>query len=418
MDVEVHAQRDGRDALVGRLDAHRRRGVESATFAYGPSWIADSRAYALEPQLPLASGSFQTAARQPLFGCFADSAPDRWGRMLIKRAETRRAQRDGGAARSFGEIDYLLGVRDDLRQGALRFRIPGEPGSAAGDETGVPHLVDLPSLLDASARVERDRAGDEDLALLVKAGSSLGGARPKAHVIDAGGRLAIAKFPSAVADDWDVMAWEKVALTLAARARIRVPGSELLMVAGRHVLVVDRFDRAEGRRIGYVSAMTMLEARDGDTRSYLEIGETLEQFSSSPTRELHELWNRMALSVLISNTDDHLRNHGFLHSGNGWNLSPAFDLNPNPDPGPKQLSTAIDLDDTTASVEALLRVAPFFRLDEDAARSALGQVEDAVAAWRQVAEALGIAKDEIARMETAFEHEEREVARRLVRTGS
>jgi serine/threonine-protein kinase HipA len=418
MDVEVHAQRDGRDALVGRLYAHRRRGVESATFAYDPSWIADSRAYALEPQLPLASGSFQTAAGQPLFGCFADSAPDRWGRMLIKRAETRRAQRDGGAARSFGEIDYLLGVRDDLRQGALRFRIPGEPGFAAGDETGVPHLVDLPRLLDASARIERDDAGDEDLALLVKAGSSLGGARPKAHVIDAGGRLAIAKFPSAVADDWDVTAWEKVALTLAGRAGIRVPRSELLVVAGCHVLVVDRFDRDEGRRIGYVSAMTMLEARDGDTRSYLEIGETLEQFSSSPTRELHELWSRIALSVLISNTDDHLRNHGFLHSGNGWNLSPAFDLNPNPDPGPKRLSTAIDLDDTTASVETLLRVAPFFRLDEDAARSALGQVEDAVAAWGQVAEGLGIAKGEIARMETAFEHEEREVATRLVRTGS
>ncbi len=416
VEVEVHAQVGGRDEFVGRLYCHRRRGVESATFHYDHSWLASPDAYALEPLLPLRSGSFQTAAGLALFGCFCDSAPDRWGRALIRRAQARHAI---GAARSVGDGDFLLGVRDDARQGALRFRIPGESGFVADAQTGVPHLIELPRLLDASARLERDGADDDDLALLLRAGSSLGGARPKAHVVTSGGRLAIAKFPSAVADDWDVMAWERVCLVLAERAGIRVPGSDLLAVAGRRVLILERFDRDGDRRIGFVSAMTVLEARDGDVRSYLEIAEMIESFSPSPTAELRELWSRVAFSILVSNTDDHLRNHGFLHTGRGgWVLSPAFDINPNPDGGPKYLSTAIDLDDTAASIETLLGVAPHFRLDDDAARRVLGAVERAVSGWRSTAAAVGIADAEIEQMETAFQNDQRAVAQRLTRPGA
>lgn len=412
--VEVYAASDGRDDLVGRLYLHRRRGVETATFTYDDSWIANPRAYSLEPQLPLRSGHFQTPVGRALFGCFADSAPDRWGRALIKRAEARRVQREGGTARRLGEAEYLLGTRDDARQGALRVRMPGERAFLADEVTGVPQVVALPRLLAAATRIESDTADDADLALLLRAGSSLGGARPKAHVVDAGGRLALAKFPRVATDDFDVAAWEFVALTLAARAGIDAVAPWLLDVAGHHVLVVDRFDRDGDRRIGYVSAMTMLEARDGEARSYLEIAEVIEQFSASPTAQLQELWRRIGFSILISNTDDHLRNHGFLLAGpSGWSLAPAFDLNPNPDPGPKHLSTAIDLDDTAAHIETLLSVAPYFRVDRELARSELGRIDDAVSQWRLVAGQLGVAVAEIERMETAFEHEQRAVVRGL-----
>jgi serine/threonine-protein kinase HipA len=182
---------------------------------------------------------------------------------------------------------------------------------------------------------------------------------------------------------------------------------------------VDRFDRAEENRIGYVSAMTMLEAQDGQSRSYLEIAEIIEQQSASPTRELRELWSRIALSILISNTDDHLRNHGFLRAASGsWELSPAFDINPNPDPGPKHLVTAIDLYDTSANIELLLEVAPFFRLDHSQARTALDSVNHAVDSWRSVASGVGISAAEIEQMETAFEHEERTIAKGLARADS
>lgn len=413
MDVEVVAEVGGRNAIVGRLHSHRRRGVESATFNYDDAWLASPDAYELEPRLPLRSGSFQTPRGLTLFGCFADSAPDRWGRALIIRAERRRAQREGVAARSVGDADFLLGVRDDVRQGALRFRIPPDQDLVADSGSGVPRLIELPRLLDASARLERDEPQDSDLSLLLRAGSSLGGARPKAHVAMADGRLAMAKFPSVAADEWDVMAWEWVSLTLARRAGLRVASAELLAIDDRHVLIVERFDRDGEHRVGYVSAMTMLEARDGEVRSYLEIAETLEQFSPEPTTELREMWGRVAFSILTSNTDDHLRNHGFLRAGRGgWVLSPAFDVNPDPSPGQKHLRTAIDEDDTAASVETLLSVAPLFRLEDGEARGALGRIERAVAEWRPVAARAGVSGADIDRMELAFEGGERAVARR------
>jgi serine/threonine-protein kinase HipA len=403
--IQVHVVIDGRDVHAGRLYAHRRRNTESATFAYEPAYLAHPGAYALDPLLRLdqGAGTHQTGLGQALFGAFADCAPDRWGRTLVKRREAALARAEGRATRSIGEVDYLLGVRDDLRQGALRFRIEDGPFLAEEDK-GVPALTDLPSLLDLAAKAERDTADLPDLQRLVRVGSSLGGARPKAHVLDANGRIAIAKFPSANDDTWNVMAWEKVALDLAHKSGITVPESRLLNLAGRHVLVVDRFDRtAKGERIGYVSAMTMLEASDGDQRSYLEIAEVVETESRSATTELRQLWRRIVFSVLISNTDNHLRNHGFLHErGESWRLCPAFDLNPDPDPGPKHLSTAINEADDAASIDLALDVADRFRLSSSEARDVLEEVVRVVGDWRSIAADHGLADGEIERMEPAF----------------
>jgi serine/threonine-protein kinase HipA len=285
----------------------------------------------------------------------------------------------------------------------LRFRI-GAGSFLADDDSGVPALTDLPALLDLAERAETDAADLPDLQRLIRVGSSLGGARPKAHVRDSNGRVAIAKFPSASHDTRNVMAWEKVALDLAARSGIEVAESRLLRLAGRSVLIVDRFDRTTtGERIGYVSAMTKLEASEGERRSYLEIAEVIEETSANPTQELRELWRRVVFSVLISNTDDHLRNHGFLHErGDVWRLAPAFDLNPDPAQGIKYLSTAIDTADDAADLDTVLAVADFFRLDDARARKTLAEVVDAVTHWRQVAGFHGLTPSEQADMEPAF----------------
>lgn len=212
------------------------------------------------------------------------------------------------------------------------------------------------------------------------------------------------------------MAWEKTALDLAAAAGIDVPPAQLVKVGGRDVLVVERFDRHGTLRIGYCSAMTMLEASEGDVRSYLEIGEALEARSAAASDELRQLWRRMACSVLITNTDDHLRNHGFLHrKGDTWELSPAFDLNPNPDSGPKFLSTAIDARDTTASIDRVMGVAPYFRLTPDRARTALTEVVAAHAGWEATAAGNGLTRTAIADMAPAFEHQQARRARELCR---
>lgn len=415
-EVSVFAAVGDENVLAGRMYSHRRRGVESASFVYDDRFLADPHAYALDPALPLVTGTLQTPAGRALFGAFADTLPDRWGRTLIHRAERARAKAAGTAPRSIGEVDLLLGVRDDLREGALRFRLGDQGPFLATEGSGVPALTDLPALLDIAARVERDTADYDDLSRLLRAGSSLGGARPKAHVLDTAGRVAIAKFPSLGSDTWNVMAWEKVALDLARDAGVTVPDSQLIRIGDRDVLIVDRFDRRGAARVGYASAMTMLEANNGDRRSYLEIAAVIEERSPAATSELRQLWRRMAFSILISNTDDHLRNHGFLHeNAESWSLSPAFDLNPNPAPGPKDLSTAIDFDDTRASVETLLRVADFFRLDASDALDVLAEVTRAAASWRRVAESHGLTQRDLDDMEPAFEHTEARRARALTK---
>jgi len=403
--TDVFVQIDGEDVFAGRLWSHRRRGAESATFAYAEEYLARPDAYALDPALPPASGQHHTRVAQPLFGAFGDCAPDRWGRRLINRAQ-RRARGERGTGRTLSEIDYLLGVRDDLRQGALRFRASGGQVFLAPEDSGVPPLLELGRLLDASARLERDEESDEDLRLLLRGGSSLGGARPKAHVIDPRGRAAIAKFPSVSGDEWDVVAWEAVVHELARRAGLDVPQAELHRIDGKPILIVERFDRDGSRRIGYASAMTMLEAGDREPRSYLEIADVIERASPTATRDLRELWSRIAFSILVSNTDDHLRNHGLLKTSTaGWQLAPAFDINPNPRAGPDQFATPID-DENRRTIELLLDVADYFRLGDQDARSILARVRQATSQWRQVAQDFGLGRDAVQAMAPAFEHQQ------------
>jgi len=415
--VEVFVQIEGEDRRAGELWSHRRRGRESATFSYAIEYLEDPAAFELDPALPLVDGLQQTPEGRAIFGAFSDCAPDRWGRRLIGRALRRRAQQAEQTERSLGEIDYLLGARDDMRQGALRFRDPESDAFLAAEDDGVPALVGLPALLASSEREEREEEDDEDLRALLKGGSSLGGARPKAHVIDENGGPAIAKFPKPATDEWDVMRWEAVALQLAELAGIEVPPHRLITVGKRPVLILDRFDRRAKQRIPYASAMTMLEASDGDSGSYLEIADVIETRSPSAGNDLAQLWRRIAFSILISNTDDHLRNHGFLRlSTAGWSLSPAFDLNPDPDPGPRHLNTAIDFHETEARIETLLGVAREFRLDDEGAEQILNEVGEATSTWRQVAATQGLSSGAIEAMAPAFEHEESVAVEELARS--
>jgi serine/threonine-protein kinase HipA len=418
--VDVIVQIGGDDIAAGRLWAHASRGVDSATFEYLPEYLSRSDAYELDPRLPKVAGQQQTSAGQALFGAFSDVAPDGWGRRLIRREEIRDADAERRTRRATTEVDFLLGVRDDLRQGALRFREPVTGTFLAAASGGVPHLIGLPRLLTAAERLEREDESDEDLRLLIEGGSSLGGARPKAHIEDRDGALGIAKFPAPAGDEWDVTRWEAVALTLAHEAGVTIPAFKLVIVAGRPVLMVRRFDRSKDERIGYLSAMTMLEASDGDQGSYVEIAEAVEEHSPSAAVDLRQLWRRVVFSRLISNTDDHLRNYGFLRTSTaGWSLSPAFDLNPNPQPGGKPFSTAIDHGrDANDELAVALEVAELFRLHREDALGVLADVLDVTSRWRAVAKAVGLSVGETERMSGAFESVSVATARRFVSPGA
>ena len=355
--VLVYSGRSDFSGCVGRLWLRVRGNRGSASFEYDPGWLQQPARFALDPTLELGGGAYYTESGRQLFGAFDDSAPDRWGRMLLRRAERRDAQREGRTPRTLSEADFLLGVDDETRQGALRFReTPEGPFLAPPSPTRVPPLVELPRLLGAADRVAAESEDDDDLRLLLMPGASLGGARPKASVRDGDGRLAFAKFPK-TDDEWNVPLWEAVALALASRAGITTSSCRLETVSGRRVLVLHRFDREGGRRIPFLSAMTMLGATDHEPRSYPEIAEAIRRFGAAPAADLKELWRRIVFTVLISNRDDHLRNHGFLRPGDrGWRLSPAYDLNPTPaHAGGRFLATAIVAGDTRASLELAFR---------------------------------------------------------------
>lgn len=405
--VEVFVQIAGADIAVGDLWMHRAGRSESATFAYRPGYLSRPGAYPLDPDLPLEGGQFQTAVGHSLFGAFSDTAPDRWGRKLIQRAEAVAAREEQRTARTFAERDYLLGARDDMRQGALRYRPPGGDQFVAAEDTGVPALLQLGTLLSAAEALERDDPTSQQLRLLLRGGSSLGGARPKAHVIGADGHPAIAKFPSAKNDDWDINRWECVALTLARKAGIVTADHQLERVDGKPVIVLRRFDRGPGgHRLGYISAMTLLSGSDGTAYDYLDIAEQIEEDSERPSDDLRELWARCAYGRLISNTDDHLRNHGFLRGSAGWRLSPAFDVNPNPY---REAFATTFGDDDTGSLAPLLANAELFRLDTDAVASTLARVTAATDQWETVAAKHGLSSAATAQMAPAFEtaaHEE------------
>ena len=417
MDQEILVCLDlqGASRLVGRLWARMRKDRESATFEYDKGWLAHPERFSLEPALKLGPGPYHTPTGKPLFGAIGDSAPDRWGRVLMRRAERRRAERAGQTPRTLREIDYLLMVDDEARQGALRFaEREGGPFLAEHDSTRIPPLIELSRLLSAAEHVMSDTDSDEDLRLLLAPGSSLGGARPKASIRDRDGHLSIAKFPKK-GDEIHAVLWEAVALALAGKAGIAVPVWRLETVAEKPVLLLRRFDREQGTRLPFLSAMSMLDAKDSEARSYLEFVDILRQHGAAPKEDMRALWRRIVFSILISNTDDHLRNHGFLWAGPaGWRLSPAYDLNPVPtDIKPRILTTAIDLDDATASLKLALNVAAYFELAPQEARHIASQVGQAVAAWRRVARKVGLTAVEIDRMASAFEHADLKEAKSL-----
>ena len=405
-EILVHIDLHGSPVLAGRLWTRILRGRESASFEYDAAWLAHPERFALEPALTLAPGPFHKPPERALFGAIGDSAPDRWGRMLMRRAARRRVGQEALSPRTLFEADFLLRVDDEARQGALRFaEDAGGPFLAPASELRIPPLVRLPRLLSAAERFTEDEDDDDDLKQLLAPGSSLGGARPKASVRDHDGHLALAKFPHR-RDDVDIVLWEAVVLALAARAGIPVPDWRIETINGKAVLLTRRFDREAGRRIPFLSAMSMLGANDRETRSYLEIADALRRYGAAAKEDLAQLWRRIVFNVLVSNTDDHLRNHGFLYAGQGgWRLSPAYDLNPVPiDLGPRLLSTAIDLDDPAASIEAALGTAEYYGLRTVEASSVAGQVARSVSGWRKEATGLGIRAREIERMSSAFEH--------------
>jgi serine/threonine-protein kinase HipA len=401
-------------ALVGRLQALPSRGSERAAFRYDDAWLRDQRRFALEPALHLDTDASYPPEGRAMFGAFGDSAPDSWGRMLIARAERRRAEREGRARRSLQELDYLLGVNDEARPGALRFTaLEGGPFLAAS-AASVPMLIDLPRLLSATAHIESDTETEEELALVLAPGSSLGGARPKASVRERDGTLSMAKFPRE-SDDRPIERWEMVALDLARSAGITVADARVEDIDGKAVLIARRFDRNATARVPFLSAMTLLGAVDGDHRSYPEIAEAIRQHGARPQQDLEQLFRRTVFTVLISNTDDHLRNHGVLYAGtDGWVLSPAYDLNPMPTHLKlRVLSTALTLsEDRTASIDLALEAHEYYDLNLTDARRITAEVANVVTGWAGVAAKQGLTRKDRDRMASAFEHED------LVRAGA
>ena len=411
--VFVYSGSSGFHGCVGRLWLRVRANRGSASFRYDPGWLQHPARFAVDPALELGAGTHHTEPGMPLFGAFNDSTPDRWGRTLLRRAERRDAQREGRAPRALSEGDFLLGVDDQARQGALRFReTPEEPFLTPPAPTRVPPLAELPRLLGAADRVVAESETNDDLRLLLAPGAPLGGARPKASVRDRDGHLALAKFPKAD-DEWDVPRWEAVALSLARRAGITPADARVERVAGRGVVVVRRFDREGDRRIPFLSSMTLLGAVDREPRTYPEIAEAIRRYGAAPAADLEELWRRIVFTVLISNHDDHLRNHGFLRPGDGgWRLSPAYDLNPTPvEFGGRTLTTAIVEGDPSASLELAFETAAYYGIRPPRARKIASEVATAIGRWREEAHRHGIPKREQELMASAFEHNELERAR-------
>ncbi|HEY5847011.1 MAG TPA: HipA domain-containing protein [Microlunatus sp.] len=395
--LEVGVQIDGRTAVAGTAHFVRRGRSLSTTFTYRPAYLTLPNSYALDPDLDLVLGPLHTDG---LPRAFADCAPDRWGRNLIQKRIRAQAAQDRRTQPAVDDTDYLVGVSDLTRQGALRFRPPGTEDWLATDRA-VPKLIELPALLRASDRLSNDPDDLEAIKVLLGAGTgTLGGARPKASVRD-GERLLVAKFPKPT-DEWDVIAWEATALDIAERAGVIVPRRRLIHVDGRAVLLLDRFDRITDTRIGYWSAMTLLGAADRQSGDYVDFAEALAEVGVDTAADLRQLWRRIALSVVIHNTDDHLRNHGLLRQGSGWRLSPAFDINPNPNVNELR-STTIGGAAPNAEIDALMTYAPNFGLDRSTAGRTLDEVRHAARSWRNLAAANGVPASHLGRFADTFD---------------
>ncbi|MFN3669568.1 MAG: type II toxin-antitoxin system HipA family toxin [Brevundimonas sp.] len=406
-DVEVHIDLEGRTLRVGALRRRPGRGQETVTFEYHADWLANEGRFSLEPALQLTRGAFAPANGAPLFGSIGDSAPDTWGKRLMQRAERKAAEREKRPVRTLQDVDYLLGVSDVSRLGALRFRLDGGEAYLSERGQGVPGALELGRLLQITERIGRDEESEEDLQMIFAPGSSLGGARPKASVVDQHGRLSIAKFPKET-DDYSLETWEAVALDLAARAGIRSAAHDLVVAGGKPVLLSHRFDREEGRRIPFLSALSLMGLRDGQQASYPELMDELARVGADVDADAAELYRRMVFNVLVSNVDDHLRNHGFLWAGKaGWRLSPVYDVNPTPtDVRQRILATGIGPDAFDCDLGLVLEVAGYFNLSAPQARDIVKSVAEVTATWRDAAAARGARPGEVRRMQSAFEHED------------
>lgn len=377
-------------------------------FTYDQEWLTSPTAFQIDPRLQLTSGSAYAHPDTGSFGIFLDSAPDRWGQTLMNRRELLSAKDEGRRPRTLRLWDYLTGVQDQTRQGALRFKLPGTDRFIAHDELTVPPVTALAALSDVATELTRTDHQDLSalkrwLSVLVAPGSSLGGARPKANVVDDDGSLWIAKFP-AHQDRRDVGAWEYLTWILARQAGITVPPAAIDRVesSAYHTFRVRRFDRIGQTRRFYASALTLLDRTPGDEASYLELAEFISNRGDPACLEddLRQLYRRVAFNVAVGNRDDHLRNHGFILGEGGWHLAPAFDVNPDPDKTDHVL--AIDDADTRPDIATVRATAPYYRLSPAAADTIIAEVIAAVRPWRATARRLRLSPEEILQTALAF----------------
>ncbi|RJG02610.1 type II toxin-antitoxin system HipA family toxin [Noviherbaspirillum sedimenti] len=420
--VEIHLGSAG--TLVGNLTYVRQGQRELSQFAYASTWLDSPDGFEISPDLPFEAGHATRRASSKVDAVFhsalSDSAPDAWGRRVIERAHAKaRKENPNLAPRS--ELDYLCAVDDFSRVGALRLHKSGTYLQTvdAGRRT-TPPLLELEHMYSASRAIENNKETVDDLKYLQGKGTSLGGMRPKCTVLDETGKLAIGKFPS-VNDTFNVTRGEVLALVLSRRAGINTATARAISVKGTAVALIERFDRAPGdKRIPYLSAASMLQASREETRAYTEIVDVMRQRCANPDQDARELWRRLAFNLLITNTDDHLQNHGFLYAGEGqWKLAPSFDVNPMP--GKLRESKTWLSEDTgpIESVQMLLDAAPYFSLTTAEAHDVLAGVLAVVEDWKKVAlsDEVGLTAPELTAFEDAFEHEVTEQARRLRHIG-
>jgi serine/threonine-protein kinase HipA len=403
--INVYVHWIGMDMPIqmGTLHSDRVKGKELFSFEYESAWMKSEQAQLLDPSLQLYTGLHYLKEGQENFGVFLDSSPDRWGRILMRRREAAFAKVQGRNENNLFETDYLLGVYDEHRMGALRYKL-NEDGPFLNDnkEMASPPWASLRKLEQISLRLEEDDVIDDPeylnwLNMLIAPGASLGGARPKASIVDNNNELWIAKFPSRN-DQGDIGGWEIVTYELAIMAGINMAKSNAQKFSSNYyTFITKRFDRSsDGQRIHFASAMTMLGYVDGqdhiDGASYLELVDFIMNNGAQVDSDLEELWRRIVFNICVSNTDDHLRNHGFLLTKDGWVLSPAYDINP------VETGTGLKLNisenDNSLDLKLALDVFEFFRLSEKRANEILNEVLNAVSKWKIVATKYGISRVE------------------------